>query len=158
MSGNVDPSGTSVDSLTEVKQSAAGRMVSPTGTQLKSAFPARAPGPTWPSTCLDRAAVLERVSAAPFRLETPRSQRQRETGVLAVLGWLSTFPGETWQQRWEASGAEANSVQLLETSGTLTGRCRPASTFPVATPTGIRSSDAQSHFAARPRITFSVPS
>lgn len=27
--------------------------------------------------------------------------------MLEVLGWLSTFPGETWQQRWEAIGAEA---------------------------------------------------
>ncbi|MGP5027056.1 hypothetical protein ACTXI4_18075 [Glutamicibacter ardleyensis] len=51
--------------------------------------------------------MFARVSAAPFRLETPRSQRQREAGVLAVLGWLSAFPGETWQQCWEASGAEA---------------------------------------------------
>ena len=58
------------------------------GTQLKSAFPARGPEPTWALTCLDRAAVIERVFAAPFRLATPRSQRQRESSVLAVLGLL----------------------------------------------------------------------
>lgn len=125
MSGNEQPSGTAVDSLPEVRKSAAGRIVTPTGTQLKSAYPARVPGPTWPSTCLDRAAVLERVFAAPFRLETPRSQRQREAGVLAVLDWLSTFSGETWQQHWEASGAEAADDWRELISTEATNGCPP---------------------------------
>jgi hypothetical protein len=51
--------------------------------------------------------VLARVHAAPFSLENPDSQRIRRTGVLAVLGWLADFPGGNWQQRWQASGAEA---------------------------------------------------
>lgn len=46
MSGNEQLTDASVDSRTQVSKSAAGRMVSPTGTQLKSAFPARSPGPT----------------------------------------------------------------------------------------------------------------
>ncbi len=82
-------------------------VVGQTGAQLMAAFPARGVGLVWPSTCDDRAAVLARVLAAPFRLENPNSQRHRRTGVLAVLGWLAGFPGGTWQQRWQASGAEA---------------------------------------------------
>ena len=46
------------------------------------------------------------VLAAPFALDTPLSQRNRRLGVLAVLGWLGEQPGDSWQQRWRASGAE----------------------------------------------------
>ncbi|QCO98585.1 site-specific integrase [Arthrobacter sp. 24S4-2] len=81
--------------------------VTQTGAQLMAAFPARGVDPSWPSTCDDRSAVLARVLAAPFSLENPNSQRIRRTGVLAVLGWLADFPGGNWQQRWQASGAEA---------------------------------------------------
>lgn len=102
MSANDQLVGTPVQSPRAV-----GRMVSPTGAQLKAGFPARVSGPSWPSTRLDRAAVLERVFAVPFRLKNAASQNNRRKGVLAVLGWLSTFPGETWQQRWQASGSEA---------------------------------------------------
>jgi hypothetical protein len=84
----------------------AGSAVSQTGAQLMAAFPARGVDSSWPFTCDDRSAVLARVLAAPFRLENPDSQRTRRLGVLAVLGWLSGFPGESWQQRWQASGAE----------------------------------------------------
>ncbi len=86
---------------------AAGHTVAQTGAQLVAAFPARGVDPSWPWTCDDRSAVLARVLAAPFSLENPNSQRIRRTGVLAVLGWLSDFPGGNWQQRWQASGAEA---------------------------------------------------
>ena len=44
--------------------------------------------------------------AAPFALDNPNSQRNRRLGVLAVLGWLRGQPGDSWQQRWRASGAE----------------------------------------------------
>lgn len=81
--------------------------VTRTGAQLMAAFPARSADPSWPWTCDDRSAVLARVLAAPFRLENPDSQRTRRTGVLAALGWLAGFPGRNWQQRWQASGAEA---------------------------------------------------
>jgi hypothetical protein len=50
--------------------------------------------------------VLARVLAAPFVLENPASQQTRRLGVLAVLSWLQTHPGDSWQQRWQASGAE----------------------------------------------------
>jgi hypothetical protein len=85
---------------------AASREMSQPGAQLMAAFPARGVDPSWPSTSDDRVAVLARVLAAPFSLENPNSQRIRRTGVLAVLGWLGDFPGGSWQQRWQASGAE----------------------------------------------------
>jgi hypothetical protein len=30
----------------------------------------------------------------------------RRRGVAKLVDWLSTFPGDTWQQRWELSGVE----------------------------------------------------
>ena len=56
-----------------------------------------------------RSAVLARVLAAPFALDNPASQQTRRLGVLAVLTWLATQPGDSWQQRWQASGAEDQS-------------------------------------------------
>ena len=44
--------------------------------------------------------------SAPFALDNRLSQQTRRLGVLAVLGWLRTQPGDSWQQRWQASGAE----------------------------------------------------
>ncbi|MGO2482842.1 MAG: hypothetical protein ACTH7J_15630, partial [Glutamicibacter ardleyensis] len=99
---------TSVQSENQTAQgpATAGRTPPRTANQLKAGFPARVQQTSWPSTCLDRTAVIERVLAAPFKLNNTTSQYYRRKGVLAVLGWLSTFPGETWQQRWEVSGAE----------------------------------------------------
>src|SRR6476646_6313568 len=74
--------------------------VKSTGAQLVAAFPPRPVAASWPATEARRSAVLDRVLAAPF------SQRNRRLGVLAVLGWLRTQPGDNWQQRWRASGAE----------------------------------------------------
>ncbi|WP_104175139.1 site-specific integrase [Arthrobacter sp. Y81] len=109
-----------------VVSDAAGPTVGQTGAQLMAAFPARGVDPSWPWTCDDRSAVLARVLAAPFRLENPDSQRTRRTGVLAVLGWLSDFPGGNWQQRWQSSGAEAASDWRDLFIGEAAGRWRNA--------------------------------
>jgi hypothetical protein len=77
-----------------------------TGAQLLAAFPARPAATSWPATQANRAAVLARVLAPPFTLDNRLSQQTRRFGVLAVLSWLHTFPGDSWQQRWQASGAE----------------------------------------------------
>jgi hypothetical protein len=78
----------------------------PAGAQLVAAFPPRPVASLWPATEARRSAVVERVLAAPFALDNPNSQRNRRLGVLAVLGWLRNQPGDSWQQRWRASGAE----------------------------------------------------
>ena len=80
--------------------------VKQTGAALVAAFPPRPVAPSWPATEAGRAAVLARVLSPPFALDNPLSQQTRRLGVLAVLSWLQTFPGTSWQQRWQASGAE----------------------------------------------------
>jgi Phage integrase family len=80
--------------------------VKPTGAQLLAAFPPRPLVSSWPATEADRSAVLARVLVAPFTLDNAGSQQTRRMGVLAVLSWLATHPGDSWQQRWQASGAE----------------------------------------------------
>jgi hypothetical protein len=84
----------------------AGLVAKPTGVQLAAAFPPRPTVSDWPATRSGRGVVLARVCAAPFALEHPLSQGTRRRGVLTVLDWLSAQPGESWQQRWMASGAE----------------------------------------------------
>jgi len=81
-------------------------LVKPTGARLLAVFPPRPITPSWPATEASRSAVLARVLAAPFTLDNPASQQTRRLGVLAVLTWLQTHPGDSWQQRWQASGAE----------------------------------------------------
>src|SRR5258708_31361014 len=78
----------------------------PTGTQLVAAFPPRPVAASWPATGARRSAVVDRVLAAPSALDDPLSQRNRRLGLLAVLGWLRVQPGDSWQQRWRAGGAE----------------------------------------------------
>jgi Phage integrase family len=80
--------------------------VKPTGAQLLASFPARPAASSWPATEASRSAVVARVLAAPFALDNPASQQTRRLGVLAVLTWLQTHPGPSWQQRWQASSAE----------------------------------------------------
>ncbi len=90
---------------TEVAASAS-PAVQPTGMQLLAAFPPRPVAASWPATETTRAEVLSRVLAAPFTLDNRLSQQHRRMGVLGVLSWLATHPGDSWQQRWQASGAE----------------------------------------------------
>jgi hypothetical protein len=77
-----------------------------TGAQLAAAFPPRPVVASWPATEAGRFAVLDRVLSAPFALDNPNSQQTRWMGVLAVMNWLRTQSGDSWQQRWVASGAE----------------------------------------------------
>jgi len=86
---------------------AAGR----TGTRsetLRTRFPARRIAASWPQTRLSRQAVLQRLGTAPFVVDTPAGEDNRSRGVRIVVDWLQTQPGDTWQQRWLASGAEDN--------------------------------------------------
>jgi hypothetical protein len=78
----------------------------PTGAQLAASFPPRLVAASWPATEATRFEVLARVLSVPFALDNRLSQQTRRLGVLAVLGWLRTQPGESWQLRWRASGAE----------------------------------------------------
>ena len=78
----------------------------PTGAQLAASFPPRPVASSWPTTEATRSEVLARVLSAPFALDNRLSQQTRRLGVLTVLGWLRIQHGDSWQQRWHASGAE----------------------------------------------------
>jgi len=71
-------------------------------------FPARPAAASWPQTRLSRQSVLERLGTAPFVADTPAAEDNRRRGVRIVVDWLETQPGETWQQRWLASGADGD--------------------------------------------------
>lgn len=69
-------------------------------------FPTRQVPSRWAATQMSRGHVLARVLAPPFTLAHPEYQAQVRQGLLAVLEWLRCQPGDTWQDRWIASGAE----------------------------------------------------
>ena len=62
---------------------------------------------SWPQTRASRPEVLARLLAAPFALGNALSQQTRRQGLLTVVSWLESQAGDTWQERWAASGAEA---------------------------------------------------
>ena len=77
-----------------------------TGPQLMDRFPPRSPIGSWSATRPRRSEVLARLLAPPFALDHKGSQQARRLSVLSVVNWLATQPGDTWQDRWRASGAE----------------------------------------------------
>ena len=99
-------------------------LVTPTGAALLAAFPPRPIASSWPATGMSRSAVLAKVLAAPFTLGNLASQQTRRLGVLGVLSWLQTHPGDSWQQRWQASGAQDQTDWRDVITATSAGRCR----------------------------------
>ena len=74
-------------------------------------YPVRLVETGWPATCGDRADVDRIVAAASDELPTQRVRDARRRGVPLLLDWLADQLGETWQQRWLASGADAAGAQ-----------------------------------------------
>jgi hypothetical protein len=75
--------------------------------QLWQRFPPRARPLTWPTTEQGRDELLARLLAAPFTVDDRDARNRRRRGLVGVLNWLTSQPGNTWQQRWLASGADA---------------------------------------------------
>lgn len=73
---------------------------------LLTQFPPRPTPGTWTTTVPSRGHVLARLLAPPFVLDNPGSQGHLRVGLVAVVDWLRSRPGVTWQERWTASGAE----------------------------------------------------
>ena len=73
----------------------------------RTRYPARVVGTDWPATCGDRAEVDRVVAAATAELPAQRDREARRWGVPLLLDWLADQLGDTWQQRWMASGADA---------------------------------------------------
>ena len=84
--------------------------------QLRARFPARPAQPWWPDTAQTAEETLRRLTCPPFACECKATGAGRRRGVAKLLRWLAPFPGDTWQQRWLACGAEdhtgASWVQL----------------------------------------------
>ncbi|WP_435832984.1 site-specific integrase [Nocardia vinacea] len=74
--------------------------------QLRNEFPARPRQDWWPHTAATAEQVQRRLAAPPFASPVNGTRAGRRRGVAKLLRWLSSFPGETWQDRWLASGAE----------------------------------------------------
>ena len=79
----------------------------PTQPDWQTRYPARATQADWPATYADRGEVDRIVAAATAELPTQRVREARRWGVPLLLDWLADQAGQTWQQRWLASGADA---------------------------------------------------
>ena len=71
--------------------------------ELLQRFPARAVPSTWPASRESLEEVMDRISRPPLRTEKYMTQRARDLGASAILRWLSSFPGSSWQERWHSS-------------------------------------------------------
>jgi integrase len=60
----------------------------------------------WPQTRWSAGEVLVAVDGLDLPGNSVDSLRRRRRSVREMLDWLAQFPGETWQQRWLASGLQ----------------------------------------------------
>jgi hypothetical protein len=70
-------------------------------------FPPRPVDTHWPCAAHGRAQVLELMSSASVAAPDSHIQRMQRRGLPALLDWLEEQPGDTWQERWLRSGADA---------------------------------------------------
>lgn len=73
----------------------------------RTRFPPRPVVTDWPDTRQDRGEAWQRLTSGMFVLSNANSQDRRVRGLSWLLDWLVDQPGETWQQRWMASGADS---------------------------------------------------
>jgi hypothetical protein len=85
----------------------ANKALAPDMRLLWQRFPPRAHPPTWLATEQGRDELLAKLLAPPFTVGDRGVRDRRRRGLVGVLDWLTGQPGDTWQQRWLASGAEA---------------------------------------------------
>jgi Phage integrase family len=84
--------------------------IGPDMQQLWRSYPPRVRVPRWPTTEQPVEAVLARLLTASFTVGAENNRealQRRRRGLRRVLGWLADQPGDTWQARWLASGADA---------------------------------------------------
>ena len=67
----------------------------------------RRPAAAGGATQMDRDQVLGMLRRGPFTVDNPGTQRCRTRGLMVLLDWLQDQPGDTWQERWAGSGADA---------------------------------------------------
>lgn len=89
-------------------------------------FPPRPAATSWPATERSRAQVHAQLTGEPVAFNRI-TERTRHHGVLFLLDWLSEQPGQSWQQRWLASGADTAGAGWRQlTTAWLYGRDQPA--------------------------------
>ncbi len=69
--------------------------------------PARPLVTAWPATSQDRYAVWERLTGPPFAPATAKGRTGHHLGLRLLLDWLADQLGDTWQDRWLASGTDS---------------------------------------------------
>jgi Phage integrase family len=70
-------------------------------------FPPRLVPAGWALTSQPKPQVLGTLLAPPFPTGRPNLDQERRRGLIRVLDWLEAQPGESWQDRWITSGADA---------------------------------------------------
>ncbi|MFF1346529.1 tyrosine-type recombinase/integrase [Streptomyces sp. NPDC058322] len=75
---------------------------------LLLAFPPRPRAGSWPRTETTREAILDDLQRPPLQAAEAHTQDVRMVGARLLLTWLQTLPGDSWQQRWEASPASTS--------------------------------------------------
>lgn len=76
--------------------------------EARARFPARVAGTSWPMTCRSADEVLAALQLPPYSGASINRRWYQLTGARAILTWLATFSGSSWQERWEASPAAAS--------------------------------------------------
>lgn len=74
---------------------------------LLAQFPPRPLALTWPEAHLSRAQVLELVARPSSGLSRSSFELLCRRGLPLLLDWLEGQAGQSWQERWDASGAGA---------------------------------------------------
>jgi hypothetical protein len=75
--------------------------------QLRNQFPPRVAEESWPHTAASLEQVRHRLADGAFVAAASGTRAGRRRGVDKLLRWLAPLPGDTWQDRWLASGVEA---------------------------------------------------
>ncbi|WP_432008952.1 tyrosine-type recombinase/integrase [Streptomyces bacillaris] len=73
--------------------------------ERREKYPARSLPETWAATEQSRNQILALISVPPAHAEGHHAWGARKRGAEAILRWLETFPGATWQDRWLACPA-----------------------------------------------------
>jgi Phage integrase family len=74
---------------------------------LRRRFPPRPAPASWALTSQPKSQVLGTLLAPPFPTGRRNLDQERRRGLTRMLDWLEAQPGESWQDRWITSGADA---------------------------------------------------
>ncbi|MFI6503182.1 hypothetical protein [Nonomuraea typhae] len=88
----------------------------------KKRFPPRPYEDDWTATSHSYDEVVARLNRPPLRAASESTHFYRRRGATLILHWLLKQPGDTWQQRWNASpAASGTGAQWNELNATWVG-------------------------------------